>query len=256
MKIFILCGGLGSRLDYEGRLKAKPMVRIGGKPVLIHLIEIFVRQGFDEFIFCLGHKSNTIKDYFLSQRKKIKIISKNNKDLKISYNSKNLKFKGDFIYTGKNVGTGARIALAYKKLKLDEDFLATYGDGLANINVKKLIKFHYSKKSSLTITAVRPKERYGILKFELNSKRVIQLDETKKKSKIYINGGYCMFSKKFIDKIKNKSIYFEQEPTKIFIKKKKVFTFLHNGFWKSLDTLKDKNDFNKIIRSGKKPWLK
>lgn len=255
MKIFILCGGFGSRLDYEGQLKAKPMVRIGNKPILMHLIETFVRQGFNEFVFCLGYKSNTITDFFISQKKKIKIISNDKKNLKISYKSRNIKFIGNFVYTGIKMGTGGRIASAYKKLKLNEDFLVTYGDGLANIKINKLIKFHYNKNALLTVTAVRPKERYGILKFETKSQKVVQLDETKKKSNIYINGGYFIFSKKIISRIKKKNIYFEQGPLKSIIKKNKLYAFQHNGFWKSLDTLKDKNDFNKIIKNGKKPWL-
>ena len=255
MKIFILCGGFGTRLDYEGQLKAKPMVRIGNKPILMHLIETFVRQGFEEFVFCLGYKSNTITDYFISQNKKIKIISNNKNNLKILYKSRNIKFIGNFVYTGIKVGTGGRVALAYKKLRLNEDFLVTYGDGLANIKINKLIKFHYNKKALMTVTAVRPKQKYGILKFEPNSHRVVQLDETKKKSKIYINGGYFVFSKKIISTIKKKNTFFEQSPLKAIIKKKKLYAFQHNGFWKSLDTLKDKNDFNKIINNGKKPWL-
>ena len=207
MKIFILCGGFGTRLDYEGQLKAKPMVRIGNKPILMHLIETFVRQGFEEFVFCLGYKSNTITDYFISQNKKIKIISNNKNNLKILYKSRNIKFIGNFVYTGIKVGTGGRVALAYKKLRLNEDFLVTYGDGLANIKINKLIKFHYNKKALMTVTAVRPKQKYGILKFEPNSHRVVQLDETKKKSKIYINGGYFVFSKKIISTIKKKILF-------------------------------------------------
>ena len=107
----------------------------------------------------------------------------------------------------------------------------------------------------MTVTAVRPKEKYGILKFEPNSHRVTQLDETKRKSNIYINGGYFVFSKKIISSIKKNNIFFEQSPLKAIIKKKRLYAFQHNGFWKSLDTLKDKNDFNKIINNGKKPWL-
>jgi glucose-1-phosphate cytidylyltransferase len=255
MKIFILCGGFGSRLDYEGKLKAKPMIRIGNKPILMHLIETFVRQGFDDFVFCLGHKSETIINYFISQKKNVKIIFKDKKNLKILFNSKGIKFNGDFIYTGIDVGTGRRVALAYKKLQIEEDFLVTYGDGLANINFKKLIKFHHSKNSLATITAVRPKNSYGILKFDAKSFEVTSFDDSKKKSDVYINGGYFIFSKRIIDKIKDNNIYFEKEPLRSIIKKKKLYAFMHNGFWKSLDTLKDKNDFNKIIKSGKKPWL-
>ncbi len=255
MKIFILCGGFGSRLDNEGKLKAKPMVKIGNKPILIHLIETFVKQGFYDFVICTGHKYNSITNYFLFKNKK-KLSLKEMKNFKMGFKLMGLSCNITFIYTGINSGTGGRIKIAFNKLKLSEDILVTYGDGLANTKIKKLIKYHYNKKSLMTVTAVRPKERYGVLKLNNKDSRVINLDESKKKSNIYINGGYFIISKDIIKQIKNKKIFFEKEPLKYALRKKKLYAFKHKGFWKSLDTLKDKNEFNIIIKAGKKPWLK
>ena len=231
MKIFILCGGFGSRLDNEGRLKAKPMIRIGNKPILMHLIETFINQGFHDFVICTGHKSETITKHFLNQKKQTIIISKEKNVLNIKYKYKNSNLNINIIYTGINVGTGGRLKIACESLKLKEDIFVTYGDGLANVNIKNLIKFHYKKKSLMTMAAVRPKERYGVLKLNHKYNKVLQLDESKKESNIYINGGYFIISQKIIDTIKDKKVYFEKEPLKYAIKLKKLFAFKHKGFW-------------------------
>ena len=128
----------------------------------------------------------------------------------------------------------------------------TYGDGLSNVNIKKLINFHYKNKSQVTLTAVRPKQRYGVLKIQKN--KVKFFDNSKKKSDIYINGGFFVIAKDAIKKIKNKNIYWEKEPLSFYLKQKKLYAFKHEGFWKSLDTLKDKNDFNEMIKKNKMPW--
>ena len=254
MKVFILCGGYGTRLDHEGKLKAKPMVLIGNKPILMHIIENFVKQGFNEFVFCLGHKSETIINYFLKQKKKFtKINTKSANFISFEYKNKKIKFKGNLIYTGKKSGTGGRILKSYNKLKLKEDILMTYGDGLSNVKIKKLINYHYKNKASVTVTAVRPKQRYGVLK--LKNKKVNYFDNSKKKSDIYINGGFFVISQNAIKKIKSYKIYWEKEPMAHYLKKKKLFAFRHEGFWKSLDTLKDKNDFNEMIINKRTPWI-
>ncbi len=254
MKIFILCGGFGTRLDNEGRLKAKPMVKIGNKTVLMHLIETFVLQGYKNFVLCMGYKHETIVSFF-TKKKNVNIISKKKNNYKILYKTKDVRFTADLIYTGLNTGTGGRISKAYKYLELDEDFIVTYGDGLANVNIKNLLKFHYNKNALATVTAVKPKERYGVLKFDFKTGRVKNLDESKGRSNSFINGGFFVLSKEVVKTIKNNQIYFEQEPLKKIINRKKIFAYKHLGFWKSLDTLKDKNDFNKIIKLGRKPWL-
>ena len=255
MKVFILCGGFGTRLDHEGTLIAKPMVRIGKEPILMHIIKTYHDQGFKDFVFCLGHKSKTIRDYFLIEKKKYSKKNLNTKThVEFLFRSKKLEFKGNLIYTGLNSGTGGRIKKAYKILNLKEDILMTYGDGLGNIPIKKLIKFHYSNKSKVTLTAVRPKHRYGILK--LNNNLIINFNNENKKTDTYVNGGFFVIDKSAIKKIAHNKTYWEQEPLTFFIKQKKLFAFKHEGFWKSLDTLKDKNDFNDLYKDKKNiPWI-
>lgn len=255
MKAFILCGGFGTRLDYEGTLKAKPMVRIGNKPILIHLIESFFKQSITEFVLCLGYKSETIKDYFLKEKKNfIKNVVKDKKKISFDYKSQFLDVNISLVMTGINTGTGGRILLANKILSLNEDIIMTYGDGLSDINIKRLIKFHYKNKANVTLTAVRPKQRYGVLKIENN--KVKQFDNKNKKIDIFVNGGFFVISKNAIKKIKKSKIYWENEPLNFFIKKKKLFAYKHHGFWKSLDTMKDKNDFNEMYKKKIRPWLK
>ena len=254
MKTFILCGGFGSRIDYEGTLKAKPMIRIGPKPILMYIVQNYINQGYNDFVFCLGHKSNTIINYFIKENnKKIKILEKKKNIIKFSYDFDKDKFIGTLIYTGLNTGTGGRIKKAYKKLNLNEDIMMTYGDGLSNVSIKKLIKFHYNNKAEVTMTAVRPKQRFGVLK--LNKNKVKFFDNSNKKTDVYINGGFFVISKNAIKQIKDIKTYWEIEPLKYYLKKEKLYAFKHEGFWKSLDTLKDKNDFNQMFIQNKKPWI-
>jgi glucose-1-phosphate cytidylyltransferase len=157
------------------------------------------------------------------------------------------------IYTGLKTGTGGRIKKAYKKLKLDEDIMMTYGDGLSNVSIKKLINFHYKNNAKVTLTAVKPKERYGILKIKNN--KITYFNNENKKTDTYVNGGFFVIDKSSINKINNNSTYWEQGPLSFFAKKKQLLAFKHEGFWKSLDTLKDKNDFNNLYKNKKKsPW--
>ena len=226
MKIFILCGGFGTRLDYQGKLMAKTMIKIGSEPILIHIIKNFSNQGFNEFVLCAGHKIETIKNFFKRQNIKIKINEKKHLSVVTVIDKKKILI--DIIDTGKNTGTGGRIKKAFNKLSLNEDFLATYGDGLSNVPIKKLIKYHYDNKATLTLTAVRPKQRYGILK--ISKGKVNYFDNSKKKSDVYINGGFFVISKTIIKLIKNTAIYIENEPFKKIIKNNKLYSYKHHGF--------------------------
>lgn len=253
MKIFILCGGFGTRLNFEGTLKAKPMIMIGKDPIIKHIIDNFSDQNFNEFVLCLGHKSETIIDYFLNKKKKnTKIIFNKKNFIKINYREKKNNLIINLIYTGKNSGTGGRIKIAYNKLRLNEDIFMTYGDGLSNINVKKLIKFHYKNKAISTLTAVRPKERYGIIK--INNNKIKNFDNSKKKSNVYVNGGFFVISKDAIKLIKKNNLYWEDLPLKNIQKKSKLYAFKHDGFWHSLDTMKDKIDLNNLYKSKHILW--
>ena len=253
LPVFILCGGKGTRLDHEGTHKAKPMVLIGKEPILMHIVEYFYKYGFKEFIFCLGFNAKSIVDFFLKKNKKyVEIISNNKTVIKFIYKSKKINFLGNLVFSGIETGTGGRILKSYKALRLKKDFLMTYGDGLSNVNLDKLIKFHYKNRSYVTMTAVKPKLRYGVIK--IHNKKVNSFDNNMKKSDTYINGGFFVINKDCIKKIKDKSIYWEKEPLSYFLKIKKLFAYKHDGFWKSLDTLKDKNDFEELLKKKKTPW--
>jgi glucose-1-phosphate cytidylyltransferase len=254
MKVFILCGGFGTRLDYEGTLIAKPMVRIGPDPILMHIIKGYCDQGYNDFVFCLGHKSRTIINYFLKEKNIFsKKIYNKNSNIEFTFKSRNLNFKGSLIYTGLKSGTGGRIKKAYNQLGLNEDIMMTYGDGLSNVSIKKLVKFHYKNNSKVTLTAVRPKQRYGVLKIKSN--KITYFNNENKNADTYVNGGFFIIDKSAIKKINKSSTYWEQEPLNFFAKKKQLYAFKHEGFWKSLDTLKDKNDFNLLYNNKKKsPW--
>ena len=256
MKVFILCGGYGSRLDNLGKLIAKPMVRIGKNPLLFHIIKNFANQGFKDFVLCTGHKGETIKNFFLKENKNFvfKKLRKNKDHIFFHYKKKNLEFNCDIIFTGRSTATGGRIKIAYEKLKIKEDFMMTYGDGLANINLKKLVNFHYNKKSYITITAVRPKHKYGIL--SIKNSKVLSFDDSKSKTTDhYINGGFFVISSDAISKIKKSKVFWENEPLKYAIKNKKVFAYIHKSFWQSVDTLKDLNELNNFYKKRKMPWI-
>ena len=254
MKVFILCGGHGTRLDNLGKIIAKPMARISKEPILLHIIENFLVQGFNEFVICTGHKYETINNFFLKEKKKyIKVLkkSKNHISLQANFNSK--YFKCDIIFTGTSSGTGGRIKIAYNKLKLKEDIIMTYGDGLSNVNIHKLIDFHYKNKALVTLTAVRPKQRYGIIKIRNN--RIITFDESKSiYMDSYINGGFFVLSKNTLKYINNNHCYWENEPLTKIVNKQKVFAFKHKGFWQSIDTLKDLEEFNSLFKNKKYSW--
>ena len=253
MKVLILAGGFGTRLSEDTVNKPKPMVEIGGKPILWHIMKSYSHYGYNEFVILLGYKGYIIKEYFANyflHQSDVTIDLKNNK-MEIHSNTSE-SWKVTLLHTGDNSMTGGRVLRA-KDFVGNEPFMMTYGDGLSNVSIKKLIKFHYKNKSKVTLTAVRPKERYGILK--INNNRITYFDNQNKKTSTYINGGYFVIDKHSIKKISNSKTYFEQGPLNYFAKKRKLLAFKHEGFWKSLDTLKDKNDFNNLYKNKKKsPW--
>ena len=232
MKVFILCGGYGTRLDHEGKLKAKPMVLIGNKPILMHIIEHYIRHGFKEFYLALGYKSEVIKKYIRTKKlgKKTKI---------------------HLIETGKNTMTGGRLK-RLKKYISDETFMMTYGDGLSNIDLKKLLQFHKKNNKLVTLTAVRPPARFGAIKLKKNL--VNYFKEKSKMDEGWINGGFFVIEPEFLKYIKNDATYLEREPLEILTKKKQLSAFRHEGFWQCMDTKRDKDRLEKILKRKKKNY--
>jgi glucose-1-phosphate cytidylyltransferase len=232
MKTVILCGGYGTRLSQETRIKPKPMVKIGKIPILQHIMNIYSRYGFDNFILALGYKGHFIKKYFKNK--------KNN----------NLKL----VDTGINTLTGGRLLRLKKFFKKGENFMLTYGDGLSNQNLKKLLKFHLKHKKIATMTVVRPPVRFGEVKLKGNL--VSRFKEKPQSSTAWINGGFFVFNYKIFDFIKNDKIMLEREPMEKLQKIKKLYGYKHTGFWQCMDTLRDKNYLNKLYKSNKLAWLK
>ena len=228
MKVVILAGGLGTRISEYTKTIPKPMIKICGKPIIHRIIDHYIKYGHREFYIALGYKGYVIKKYF----KKIKL----NKNVKVN-----------LIETGKNTMTGGRI----KRLKkfLDNTFLLTYGDGLSNINLKQLVKFHKKNKKLVTLTAVRPPARFGVIK--IKGKSVKYFREKNALDAGWINGGFFVMEPKFLNFIKNDKTFLEQEPFKILTKKNELLAFKHEGFWQCMDTLRDKKILEDKVKEKK-----
>jgi len=228
MKVVILAGGLGTRISEYTKTIPKPMIKICGRPIIHRIIDHYIKYGHREFYIALGYKGHVIKKYF--KKKKL------NKHIKIH-----------LIETGKNTMTGGRI----KRLKkfLDSTFLLTYGDGLSNINLKKLVEFHKKNKKLVTLTAVRPPARFGVIK--IKGKNVKYFREKNALDAGWINGGFFVMEPKFLNFIKNDKTFLEQEPFKIVTKKNELLAFKHQGFWQCMDTLRDKKILEDKIKDKK-----
>tara|TARA_B100000965_G_C19581158_1_gene753596 strand:+ start:592 stop:1281 length:690 start_codon:yes stop_codon:yes gene_type:complete len=228
MKVVILAGGLGTRISEYTKTIPKPMINICGRPIIHRIIDHYIKYGHREFYIALGYKGYVIKKYF--EKKKL------NKGIKIH-----------LIETGKNTMTGGRI----KRLRkfLDSTFLLTYGDGLSNINLKKLVEFHKKNKKLVTLTAVRPPARFGVIK--IKGKNVKYFREKNALDAGWINGGFFVMEPKFLNFIKNDKTFLEQEPFKIVTKKNELLAFKHEGFWQCMDTLRDKKILEDKIKEKK-----
>jgi len=233
LKVIIFCGGLGSRLSEETKIKPKPMVQIGKEPILIHIMKIYSKYGFNDFILALGYKKNIIIDYFKK--------------------NKNKKWNVELVDTGHNTLTGNRLLKLKKYLKNENDFFLTYGDGLTDINIKQLLKYHKEKKKIVTLTAVRPPARFGELKIN-KSGTVINFKEKNQINSGWINGGFFVLCKKIFDYLPKSQCMLEREPMIKLTNKKEIAAFRHKGFWQCMDTLRDKELLNKIWKSGKAKW--
>jgi glucose-1-phosphate cytidylyltransferase len=228
MKLVIFAGGLGTRISEETDYVPKPMVKIGKKPILWHIIKYYSVFGFSEFIICGGYKINIIKNYF---KKK---------------NLWNIKV----INTGKNSNTGERL----KRIKkyINDTFCLTYGDGLSNVNIKKLIKFRKKNKSIVSLTAVKPPPHFGKIIFKGNKvTKFLEKDKTKEN---WINGGFFVCDKEIFKYLNKKNSIFESDTLQALVKKNKLAAYKHNGFWYCMDTLRDKRHLNNLWASKKAPW--
>ncbi len=252
MKVIILAGGLGTRLAEETSARPKPMVEIGGKPILWHIMQLYASHGFNDFLIACGYKGESIKEYFHNFRIHNSDLFLNLKDgsCKVA-NSTVPDWRVGLIDTGLNTLTGGRVR-RLKNLLGDESFLVTYGDGLADIDLKGLVKFHRGHGKLATVTAVSPIARFGSL--ELNGDRVAKFAEKPQTGEGWINGGFFVFEPKVLDYISGDQTTLEGEPLERLAGDGQLMAYRHSGFWHPMDTLRDKQLLDSLWASGKAPW--
>ena len=230
MKVVILAGGKGTRISEYTKILPKPMIQIGSKPILEHIINYYIKFGFKDFIIASGYKHVIIKNYF---------------------EKKNIRAKIDVVNTGIETLTGTRLLKLAKELK--ETFMLTYGDGLSNVNLIKLLKFHKKNKKKITVTAVHPPARFGEL--NINKNLVSEFKEKPQLQKGWINGGFFVVEPEFLNLIGKKNVMLERSPMVTAVKTKNLAAYKHEDFWFCMDTLRDKKVLDEMIKNKKSPWL-
>lgn len=255
IKVVVLCGGFGTRLSEETDIKPKPMVEVGGRPILWHIMKIYSSYGFNDYIICLGYKGYVVKEYFsnyfLHQSDVTIDLRENRIDV---HDSKAEKWRVTLVDTGLNTMTGGRVKRIMNYIG-KETFMLTYGDAVADIDIKKLVEFHKSHGKLATITAVQPSGRFGALDLDSNGS-VLEFKEKPKGDGSWINGGFFVLETKIFDYIQGDETYWEREPLENLAKDGELVAFEHKGFWQPMDTLRDKNQLDKLWGSGKPPWKK
>lgn len=255
MKAVILAGGLGTRISEETHLKPKPMIEIGNKPILWHIMKLYSSNGINDFIICCGYKGYLIKEYFanysLHQSDVTFDLETNNI---IVHNDRSESWTITLVDTGENVMTGGRILAVKDYLKNEEVFCLTYGDGVADIDIKKSIQFHKEHKKKATITAVIPPARFGAL--DIKDSVVIDFIEKPDGDGGLINGGFFVLSTEVIDLIDGPDCIWEQKPLKNLANQNELMAFEHNGFWQPMDTLRDKELLERLWSQDIAPWKK
>ncbi len=253
MKLVILAGGLGTRLSEETDIRPKPMVEIGGKPILWHIMNIYSYYGVNEFVVCLGYKGYLVKEYFANYflHQSDVTIDLSNNQMKI-HNTATENWKITLVDTGQDTLTGGRIKRIQKYVN-DETFCLTYGDGVGNVEIDKLVAFHKKNGKLCTVTSVQPTGRFGVLNIN-DDERVESFFEKRQEDSGWINAGFFVCEPKIFDYIKGDSTIWERDPLEGLASDGQLMAFKHKGFWKPMDTLKDKQDLNELWSSGTAAW--
>lgn len=232
MKVVILCGGKGTRLSEETKTRPKPLVDIGGKPILRHIIESYVKYGFSDFKLATGYLSEQVENFV---------------------GDNNLPGEVTVINTGQDTLTGGRLLRLKSHLVKEEMFMLTYGDGLCNVDLRKLVNFHLHHGKIATVTAVRPPARFGVIK--LNENKVEYFHEKSQTDTGWINGGYFVFNSAIFNYLRDDNSILEQQPLQKLTSEGELMAFKHEGFWQCMDTLRDKNYLDELCQQGNTPWL-
>lgn len=253
MKVVLLAGGFGTRISEESHLKPKPMIEIGGMPILWHIMKSYSKYGYNDFVICCGYKQYVIKEYFANyylHNCDITFDFRDGNNIEI-HNNMSEPWKVTLVDTGLNTMTGGRIKRVRKYLD-DEPFMVTYGDGVSDINISELVKFHEKHGKIGTMSAVQPEGRFGVLDIENN-----QINAFREKSKDdsgWINCGFMVMNPEIFDYIEGDTTIFEKEPLEGLAKDGQLMAYKHNGFWQCMDTLRDKEKLEKMWSSNNAPW--
>jgi len=253
VKVVILAGGYGTRLSEATSVTPKPMVEIGDKPILWHIMKVYSTFGFNEFIVLLGYKGYIIKEYFINyflHQSSVQINLENN-DLKF-FDNKSEPWKVTLLETGLNTMTGGRIKYAREHIG-DETFFLTYGDGLSDVNIAETLTFHKKHEKAITMTSIQPPSRYGALNIEKNNVVTSFLEKPEGEGS-WINGGFFICEPKVMDYIEGDTTVFEQEPLTNLVRERELLAWQHRGFWACMDTLRDKNYLCELWDTGAAPW--
>jgi len=252
MKAVILAGGLGTRISEETHLKPKPMIEIGGKPILWHILKIYSAHGVNEFVICVGYKGYVIKEYFANYFLHMSDVTFDMVGNRMEVHQKNAEpWRVTIVDTGEETMTGGRLKRVRDYLG-DESFCFTYGDGVADVDITALTQFHKMQGTKATVTAVQPPGRYGALRME--SDLVQEFQEKPIGDGAWINGGFFVLEPTAIDLVKDDRTIWEREPMEALADRQELAAFRHNGFWRPMDTLRDKVALEELWDSGKAPW--
>ena len=255
MKVVILCGGMGTRLREETEYRPKPMVQVGGRPILWHIMKIYAHYGFKDFIICLGYKGNMIKQYFLNyeaMNNDFTIPLGNYNNIQIHSNHQERDWRVTLADTGEEAQTGARVKKTEKYVNGDL-FMLTYGDGVADININELIEYHKSHGKIGTMTGVHPSSRFG--EFTMKGKQIVKFDEKPQVTEGLINGGFFVFNKKIFKYLQeDDNCYLEKEPLENLAADGELMVYPHDGFWQCVDTYRELELLNNVWKSRNPPW--
>jgi glucose-1-phosphate cytidylyltransferase len=252
MKCVILAGGVGTRISEESIVRPKPMIDIGGKPVLWHIMKIYSAHGVNEFIVCLGYKGYLIKEYFANYFLHMSDVTFDMTNNSMQVHQKSAEpWKVTLVETGEATQTGGRLKRVAPYIG-NEDFCFTYGDGVADIDIRGLVAFHRAQKVRSTMTAVQPPGRFGALVLE--GERITNFQEKPKGDGGWINGGFFVLSPRVLDHIDGDATVWEREPLETLARAGQLAAYFHKGFWQPMDTLRDKNHLEELWASGRAPW--
>ena len=252
MKAIILAGGLGTRISEETHLKPKPMIEIGGKPILWHIMKLYSHHGINDFIVCCGYKGYLIKEYFANYFLHMSDVTFDMQANTMQVHKRHAEpWQVTLVDTGEDTMTGGRLKRVRSYLN-GEDFCFTYGDGLSDVDISALVAFHRRQGRLATLTATQPPGRFGAL--NLDGEHIVSFQEKPQGDGGWINGGYFVLSPKVIDCIVDDTTVWEREPMEVLAKQGEFSAYLHKGFWQPMDTLRDKNLLEELWASGKAPW--